>query len=76
MSINKEAYQILKSELDAKNITLVAVSKTKLAEDIKELYDLGHRDFAENYVRELEEKYKQLPIDIRWHFIGHLQSNK
>ncbi len=38
--------------------------------------NLGHRDFAENYVQELEEKYKQLPTDIRWHFIGHLQSNK
>jgi PLP dependent protein len=76
MPINKEAYQILGSELDAKNITLVAVSKTKPVEDIKELYDLGHRDFAENYVQELEEKHKQLPGDIRWHFIGHLQSNK
>ena len=76
MSINKEAYQILKSELDAKNITLVAVSKTKPVEDIKELYNLGHRDFAENYVQELVEKYEQLPKDIRWHFIGHLQSNK
>jgi pyridoxal phosphate enzyme (YggS family) len=76
MPINKEAYQILGSELDAKNITLVAVSKTKPVEDIKELYDLGHRDFAENYVQELEEKHKQLPDNIRWHFIGHLQSNK
>ena len=76
MSINKEAYQILRSELEVKNITLVAVSKTKSIEDIKELYNLGHRDFAENYVQELEEKYKQLPKDIRWHFIGHLQSNK
>jgi pyridoxal phosphate enzyme (YggS family) len=76
MSINKEAYKILRSELDAKKITLVAVSKTKPVEDIKELYDLGHRDFAENYVQELEEKHKQLPADIRWHFIGHLQTNK
>src|SRR5205814_298835 len=75
-SINKEAYQILRSELEVKNITLVAVSKTKSIENIKELYNLGHRDFAENYVQELEEKYKQLPKDIRWHFIGHLQSNK
>jgi pyridoxal phosphate enzyme (YggS family) len=76
MSIKKEAYQTLKSELDAKNITIVAVSKTKPVEDIKELYNLGHRDFAENYVQELEEKHKQLPADIHWHFIGHLQSNK
>jgi len=74
MSIAENISRI-KEQLPA-GVTLVAVSKTKPAEDIKELYDLGHRDFAENYVRELEEKYKQLPIDIRWHFIGHLQSNK
>src|SRR5258705_7829332 len=76
MPVNKKAYQILKPELDAQNITLVAVSKTKPAEDIKELYNLGHRDFAENYVQELGEKFEQLPADIHWHFIGHLQSNK
>jgi pyridoxal phosphate enzyme (YggS family) len=76
MPVNKKAYQILKPGLDAKNITLVAVSKTKSAEDIKELYNLGHRDFAENYVQELEEKHGRLPADIHWHFIGHLQSNK
>ena len=55
---------------------MIAVSKTKPAEDIKALYDLGQRDFGENYVQELIEKYEQLPKDIRWHFIGHLQSNK
>ena len=55
---------------------LVAVSKTKSVEEIKELYDLGQRDFGENYVQELAEKQGQLPKDIRWHFIGHLQSNK
>jgi pyridoxal phosphate enzyme (YggS family) len=44
--------------------------------DIKALYDLGHRDFGENYVQELTEKARHLPPDIRWHFIGHLQSNK
>jgi len=58
------------------NITLVAVSKTKPAADILELYQLGHRDFGENYVQELVEKEAVLPKDIRWHFIGHLQSNK
>jgi len=58
------------------NITLVAVSKTKPIEDILELYNLGHRDFGENYVQELVEKAERLPKDIRWHFIGHLQSNK
>lgn len=56
--------------------TLVAVSKTKPLEDIKALYDLGQRDFGENYVQELVDKASQLPADIRWHFIGHLQSNK
>ncbi|MDX1956117.1 MAG: YggS family pyridoxal phosphate-dependent enzyme [Chitinophagaceae bacterium] len=59
-----------------KSATLVAVSKTKPTEDIKALYDLGQRDFGENYVQELVDKAAQLPNDIRWHFIGHLQSNK
>lgn len=59
-----------------KNVTLVAVSKTKPAEDIFGLYNLGHRDFGENYVQELGEKHLMLPHDIRWHFIGHLQTNK
>jgi uncharacterized pyridoxal phosphate-containing UPF0001 family protein len=54
----------------------VAVSKTRPAADIRDLYDLGQRDFGENYVQELTEKQQQLPADIRWHFIGHLQSNK
>jgi pyridoxal phosphate enzyme (YggS family) len=76
MPVNKEAYQNLVSELSSKNITLVAVSKTKPAKEIKQLYDLGQKDFGENYVQELVEKEKLLPKDIRWHFIGHLQSNK
>jgi PLP dependent protein len=76
MAINKENFSPISEELKRKNITLVAVSKTKPAEDIVELYKLGHRDFGENYVQELEEKHEQLPKDIRWHFIGHLQSNK
>src|ERR1700759_4002203 len=74
--INVEAYKNLVQECKAKNVTLVAVSKTKPVEDILELYNLGHRDFGENYVQELVEKEKQLPKDIRWHFIGHLQTNK
>lgn len=57
-------------------VTLVAVSKTKPPEDIQELYKAGHRDFGENYVQELLEKAAQLPADTRWHFIGHLQTNK
>jgi pyridoxal phosphate enzyme (YggS family) len=74
--INKEAYQSLIQECKAKNVKLVAVSKTKPVEDILALYNLGQRDFGENYVQELIEKERQLPKDIRWHFIGHLQTNK
>lgn len=76
MAIDKDAYQKIKTELDAVGVTLVAVSKTKSVEDILELYNLGHRDFGENYVQELVSKAAQLPDDIRWHYIGHLQSNK
>lgn len=76
MLINQKNYFNIVKELTEKNVILVAVSKTKPVEAIKELYDLGHRDFGENYVQELQEKYEQLPKDIRWHFIGHLQSNK
>jgi PLP dependent protein len=75
MSINLNKYHELSAELKGK-ATLVAVSKTKPAEDIRALYDLGHRDFGENYVQELVEKHDKLPPDIRWHYIGHLQSNK
>jgi len=74
--INAEAYQNLLHKCKAKNVTLVAVSKTKPVEDILSLYNLGQRDFGENYVQELIEKEKQLPKDIHWHFIGHLQTNK
>ena len=76
MAVNAELYKRITAELKTKNVTLVAVSKTKPVEDILELYNLGQRDFGENYVQELVEKYEQLPKDIRWHFIGHLQSNK
>lgn len=75
MAVNIEKYREIVEELEGK-ATLVAVSKTKPAEDILELYNLGQRDFGENYVQELADKYEQLPKDIRWHFIGHLQSNK
>lgn len=64
----------LKKELG--DATLVAVSKTKPLAAITEAYAAGQRDFGENYVQELTEKQTQLPVDIRWHFIGHLQSNK
>lgn len=75
MAINTEKYRELINELKDR-ATLVAVSKTKPVEDIKALYALGQRDFGENYVQELTDKQPQLPTDIRWHFIGHLQSNK
>lgn len=75
MSINIKKYQAIITELNGK-ATLVAVSKTKPVEDIQALYDLGHRDFGENYVQELTEKQALLPTDINWHYIGHLQSNK
>ena len=55
---------------------LVAVSKTKPFEVVQVAYDCGHRSFGENYVQEIVEKACQLPPDIEWHFIGHLQSNK
>ncbi len=76
MPVNKENYLSIKKELDEKQVTLVAVSKTKPVADILELYHLGQRDFGENYVQELSDKALQLPDDIRWHFIGHLQTNK
>jgi len=74
--VNKPVWEKLSTELAAMGVTLVAVSKTKPAEDIQELYDLGQRDFGENYVQELVSKQESLPADIRWHYIGHLQSNK
>lgn len=76
MSVDSELYKKITSGLKEKNVTLVAVSKTKPVEDILELYHLGQRNFGENYVQELVQKYQQLPKDIRWHLIGHLQTNK
>ena len=65
-----------RSGRDGTSIRLVAVSKTKPASDILELYTSGHRAFGENYFQELLEKAAALPEDIQWHFIGHLQSQK
>jgi PLP dependent protein len=76
LPINSAVYQNIIAQLNRKSVTLVAVSKTKPIEDILELYNLGQRDFGENYVQELTEKNELTPKDIRWHFIGHLQSNK
>ncbi|MBK7443944.1 MAG: YggS family pyridoxal phosphate-dependent enzyme [Bacteroidetes bacterium] len=66
----------LSSILREKNVTLVAVSKTRSIEEILALYNCGQRDFGENRVQEMRDKYEALPKDIRWHLIGHLQTNK
>ena len=57
-------------------VTIIAVSKTKSPQEIIEAYEMGIRDFGENKVQEIEAKYDVLPKDIRWHLIGHLQTNK
>ena len=74
MSELEKTINELKKELG--NINLVAVSKTKTNEDILNVYNLGIRDFGENYVQELISKMDSLPKDIKWHMIGHLQTNK
>jgi PLP dependent protein len=74
--VNEQAYNEINAFTTDKKAILVAVSKLKPASDIEKMYSLGQRDFGENYVQELVEKQAQLPADIRWHFIGHLQSNK
>ena len=61
---------------DPKEVTLIAVSKTKPVSDIRMIYDLGQRVFGENRVQEMCEKIPELPQDIKWHLIGHLQHNK
>ena len=58
------------------NVNIIAVSKTKTVEKIKQIYDLGHKDFGENKVQELIKKHEELPDDINWHLIGKLQRNK
>uniref|UniRef100_A0A060T953 Pyridoxal phosphate homeostasis protein n=1 Tax=Blastobotrys adeninivorans TaxID=409370 RepID=A0A060T953_BLAAD len=78
----KANYEAVKAEIErlmpdkSNPPRLVVVSKYKPVEDIKALYDLGHRHFGENYVQELVSKVEALPSDIQWHFIGSLQSNK
>ncbi len=65
-----------RSNRDPKEVTLIAVSKTKPVEMLQEVYDAGGRNFGENKVQEIMDKYDQLPADINWHMIGHLQRNK
>lgn len=69
-------FEELQQLLNLKGVTLVAVSKTKPIEEIQKLYDKGQRIFGENKVQEILIKAPQLPPDIRWHMIGHLQKNK
>jgi PLP dependent protein len=67
--------QAIKSNLPA-HVKLVAVSKFKPTTDIMEAYDAGHKIFGENRVQEMVDKHQELPADIEWHMIGHLQTNK
>lgn len=75
MSI-KENIQSFKNIIDDEKATLIAVTKTHPAEVVLEAYGEGLKDFGENKVQEMVEKFEQLPKDIRWHLIGHLQRNK
>ena len=71
----RENIKKLLSEIES-DVTLVAVSKTKPNEDLMEAYESGQRDFGENKIQEMTQKYEALPKDIRWHMIGHVQRNK
>ena len=74
MSIKDNLLQ-LKSQLP-ENVTLVAVSKTKPVSNLMEAYNAGQRIFGENKIQEMTEKWEQMPKDIQWHMIGHVQTNK
>jgi len=74
MSIQKNLTSIRESI--PQEITLVAVSKTKPVSDLLEAYDAGQRDFGENKIQEMTQKWEELPRDIQWHMIGHVQRNK
>ncbi len=75
MSIALEIYKI-QSELAQTQVRLIAVTKTRSIEELSSTYEAGIVDFGENRVQEMVEKYEKLPKDIRWHQIGHLQTNK
>ena len=72
----KIAEACIKAGRKREDVTLVAVSKTKPISMLKEIYECNIRDFGENKVQELSDKYSQMPADIKWHLIGHLQRNK
>ena len=71
-----ENIEFIEKEILGKDVTLVAVSKTKPVEMLMQAYNAGFKRFGENYVQELVDKHELMPKDIEWHFIGHLQSNK
>ena len=71
----KENLNIVRATVPS-NVTLIAVSKTKPVSDLQEAYDAGQRIFGENKALEMRDKHQELPKDIQWHFIGHLQTNK
>lgn len=73
---NVENIRFIEKQIEGKDVTLVAVSKTKPVEMLMEAYNAGFKRFGENYVQELVDKHETMPKDIEWHFIGHLQSNK
>ncbi len=73
--MNLETYLKIKKEIGSKAL-LIAVSKGQSTKKILKLYNEGHRDFGENFLQELSKKKAQLPDDIRWHFLGNIQSNK
>ena len=70
------ANSIIKYRQELGEVNLVAVSKTKPNEAIQEAYEAGQRDFGENKIQEMVEKHQSLPKDVRWHMIGHVQTNK
>ena len=74
MAIKSNLFNI-KSSLPS-HVSLVAVSKTKPMSDLMEAYDAGQRIFGENKIQEMSEKWEQMPKDIKWHMIGHVQTNK
>ena len=75
MGVSENIKQFLASDIPA-NVKLIAVSKTKPVETILEAYKSGHKIYGENKVQDLVDKYNELPKDIEWHMIGHMQSNK
>ena len=75
MNLIKKNLEKIKKEVGS-NVLVVAVSKTKPLDCIKKAYETGHRDFGENKIQEMTSKFNDLPKDINWHMIGHIQTNK